>query len=231
MDLSNRFVPEALPVLPEPVTRYFAHALTPGAPLSRRIRLRMHGRIRVGRWLPFRAWQVIDAEQGFRWEATVAGGLIRGYDSLDDGRGITHFTLLGGIPLADAAGPDITRSALGRALAEQAAWLPAALLPRPGVHWGAPDRDHAVVRVDTLDGSTLVALTLGDTGQIREIGLNRWGNPDGGGFAELPFGMRAEAEATFGGVTIPARGRVGWWYGTDRWAEFFRFIIDDLSTG
>ena len=43
-----------------------------------------------------------------------------------------------------------------------------------------------------------------------------------------PFGGEVGAWTTFGGVTIPSRGTVGWWYGTDRWAdgEFFRYEID-----
>lgn len=225
------FTPEGLPALPEPARRYLSHALAPGTPLARRVRLRMHGQIRVGRWLPFRARQVIDADRGFRWQASVAGGLIRGYDQFDAGQGATRFTLLGLIPLVDAGGPDITRSALGRVMAEYAAWLPAALLPGPGVRWDAPDRDHAVVHVASAGASTVLALTLGHDGAVREIGLTRWGNPVGGGFTELPFGMYADAEATFKGVTVPSRGRVGWWYGTDRWpeGEFFRFVVDDLA--
>jgi hypothetical protein len=42
--------------------------------------------------------------------------------------------------------------------------------------------------------------------------------------------MYAEAEATLGGVTVPADGRVGWWYGSDRWPEFLRYTVEDLRS-
>jgi hypothetical protein len=37
--------------------------------------------------------------------------------------------------------------------------------------------------------------------------------------------------ATFDGVTIPSAGRMGSFYGTERWGEgeFFRFQITDLK--
>ena len=36
---------------------------------------------------------------------------------------------------------------------------------------------------------------------------------------------------TFGGLTVPSAGRIGWFYGTDRWSEgeFFRFQLTDLE--
>ena len=36
---------------------------------------------------------------------------------------------------------------------------------------------------------------------------------------------------TFRGLTVPSAGRVGWFYGTDRWSkgEFFRFQLTDLE--
>jgi hypothetical protein len=36
---------------------------------------------------------------------------------------------------------------------------------------------------------------------------------------------------TFGGLTVPSAGRIGWFYGTDRWreGEFFRFRLTALE--
>lgn len=44
-------------------------------------------------------------------------------------------------------------------------------------------------------------------------------------------GALFEEERTFDGITIPSRGRVGWWLGIERWpeGELFRFEIDDAS--
>ena len=49
-----RFSAAELEGLPEPVQRHLAQAITPGTPLAASARLRMRGRIKVGRWLPFR---------------------------------------------------------------------------------------------------------------------------------------------------------------------------------
>jgi hypothetical protein len=57
--------------------------------------------------------------------------------------------------------------------------------------------------------------------------VNRWGNPGGAPFGRYPFGVRVEAESTFGGITIPSVLRAGWWWGTERQeeGEFFRAEI------
>jgi Family of unknown function (DUF6920) len=65
------------------------------------------------------------------------------------------------------------------------------------------------------------------SGRLAEIRVERWGNPGGAPFGRYPFGVRVEAEATFGGITIPSVFRAGWWWGTDRQreGEFFRAEI------
>ena len=59
--------------LPEPVRRHLAGAIAPGTPLVRMARFTMRGSIRLGRWLPFRAEQVLNPHEGFVWLARVAG--------------------------------------------------------------------------------------------------------------------------------------------------------------
>ncbi len=62
-----------------------------------------------------------------------------------------RWKLLGLLPLVHADGPEVTRSAVGRAAAE-AVWVPTALLPRFGVDWSAADPGHitARYRIDTV---------------------------------------------------------------------------------
>ena len=62
--------------------------------------------------------------------------------------------------------------------------------------------------------------------------LLRWGDPDGTGtWGWHPFGGEISGHRTFGGLTIPSAGRLGWHAGTDRWAagEFFRYEITALD--
>jgi hypothetical protein len=107
-------------------------------------------------------------------------------------------------------------------------WLPSALC-RPDVSWATIDADRARARLAVQGHTIEVDLTVDDAGRLETATLQRWGNPGGGPFREEPFGAMAEAERTFDGYTIPARLRVGWYYGTPRFeteGEFFRVTID-----
>ena len=135
----ERFGPAELDGLPEPVRRHLTQAIAPGTPLHTSARLRMRGSIKVGRWLPFRARQVLSPQRGFVWTARAAG-LIAGGDRYLDGAGAMRWKLAGLVTVAAGEGADISRSAAGRAGAE-GIWLPTALLPRFGVRWSAPAGD------------------------------------------------------------------------------------------
>lgn len=86
--------------LPEPVRRYLRASIAPGTPLATSARLRMRGRIKVGRWLPFHARQVLAPGSGFEWTAR-AGGVLSGFDRYADGRGEMRWKLFGWRALDD----------------------------------------------------------------------------------------------------------------------------------
>ena len=136
----GRFSSAELEGLPGPVQRHLAQAIAPGTPLATSGRLRMRGRIKVGRWLPFRARQILNPHRGFVWTARAAG-VITGSDRYLDGVGGMTWKLAGLVTVAHAEGQDVSRSAAGRAGAE-AVWLPTALLPRFGVRWSAVADDQ-----------------------------------------------------------------------------------------
>lgn len=104
-----------LATLPEPAQQYLEHAIAPGTPLTSAVRLRIHGEIKLRRWLPFAAEQVIRSDRGMIWNATVRmrGVPIVGFDRLLDGEGAMQWKLLGIVPIMAASGPDISRSAAG----------------------------------------------------------------------------------------------------------------------
>jgi len=215
--------------LPEPVQRYFAHAIAPGTPLASAVRLRMHGAIKLRRWRPFKAEQVIVRDRGMIWRAKVKLGAmtIRGFDCFVDGAGAMRWKLGGVIPIIRASGPDITRSTADRFAAETI-WLPS-MLCRSEVKWNGDDSSVAHAHFSVHGSAEDLALTLSQ-GSLQSVALPRWGNPDGGRFREVSFGAVVEQEATFNGYTIPARIRVGWYFGTDRFDTEGRFIhatIDD----
>lgn len=216
--------------LPDPVQAYLRSSIAPGTPLAQTARIRMRGRIKVGRWAPFRARQVLAPHHGFLWMARVAW-LVSGSDHYVLGRGAMDWKLAGLISVAHGEGPDISRSAAGRAGAE-AVWLPTALLPRFGVEWSADDATKVSARY-RIDGHPVqIHLRLTDRGRISSAVLRRWGDPDDTGTSGYhAFGVDYTDYGSFGGLTIPVAGRAGWHHGSDRWeqGEFFRYRITDLT--
>jgi hypothetical protein len=218
---------------PEPARRYLGHAIGPRTQLASAVRLRMHGEIKLGRWLPFTAEQVIHAERGFIWSATVrlfGIAIFRGFDRLVDGEGMMRWKLLGIIPVVTGAGRDITRSATGRLEAESL-WLPSVLARRDRL-WAARDSRHADVTLRGRPDYPPIEFDIDPAGRLEAVKMQRWGNPGGGAFRLVDFGGVMEAEGTFSGYTIPTRVRVGWHFGSPRFesdGEFFRATIDEAT--
>lgn len=224
------FTPALVDDLPSPVQRYFLRAIRPGTPLAKTVEVEMTGELRLAPdkpWLPFRARQIIAAERGFIWEAAADAGAtsIRGADSYFNGRGKTSFSLWGILPVINASGADIDRSAAGRFVLEHC-FLPSALLPSDVVRWEALDGKTAQATV--VDDSTEYVLTLlvdGD-GSLLLASMPRWGDSGSPGeYGMIPFGCEITGESTFDGYTIPTAFKAGWWYGTDNYFEFFRAQI------
>jgi hypothetical protein len=227
----GRFSSAELDGLPEPVRRHLSQAIAPGTPLATAARLRMRGRIKVGRWLPFRARQVLNPHLGFVWAARAAG-VITGSDRYVDGVGGMDWKLAGLVTVARGQGHDVSRSAAGRAGAE-AAWLPTTLLPRFGVRWSASGTHQVTARYQVGETPLEVTYQLDADGRICWLVFDRWGDPENRGtFAWHAFGGEITGYRTFQGLTIPSAGRLGWFYGSDRWpaGEFFRYQITDLHS-
>ena len=154
------FSPGELDGLPEPVLRYLNAAVAPGTPLARTARIRMHGTIRIGRWLPFRAHEVISPHTGFVWSAR-AGAVITGSDRYVDGVGLADWRLAGLVPVMHAEGRDVTLSAAGRSGGE-AVWVPTTLLPRFGVSWTA-ESDRCITAGFAVGDAPIALSTCGST--------------------------------------------------------------------
>jgi hypothetical protein len=227
------FSPELVRRLPEPAQRYFLHAIAPGAPLAEAVRLRMHGHIRLnGTYYPFEGTQVSVWHSGFRWDAHVKlrGLPVTGFDRLRDGAAEMRWKLLGVIPMVQAGGPDVTRSALGRMMAE-AVWLPAVLL-RSDVEFREASAQSASATLRLGGESASLRLDIDASGALRSLQLERWGSLSGEPARYHAFGGYVDAERSFGGVTIPTKLRIGWHFGSERFerdGEFFRVEIDEAE--
>ena len=149
--MEQRFAPELLDGLDEPVRRYLQHALAAGTRLSRGVRLEMRGRIKVGVWLGFGSVWEGDG-RSLSWRANAGPGplrLLRVHDQFAAGRGFmdirlrTPFRPLPALKLLHAANDDVARSGACRAALE-ALWAPMSLLPDRGVRWRAESDDRVV---------------------------------------------------------------------------------------
>jgi hypothetical protein len=226
------FDPAELRHLPEPARRWLQHALVPGTPLYQAVALRMHGHIRIGRWLPFQAIQLHAPPNGYLWAAKAGFGPIgiRGYDSYADGTGRMRWRLFGLLPLIDSVGPDIDRSAAGR-VALDAFTLPTSWL-RPGVSWQSGGGEGAALAHWQVGNWALeVRLSVGPDGALRTLAMPRWAAPRGEPWGEYSCGGTLAGERSFTGVRIPTELRAGYFFRTPRWpeGEFFRATVTDAA--
>lgn len=221
-----------LTALPPAARRWLARAIAPGSEPIRLAELSMHGSIRIGRWRPFRARQVIDPAHGYVWTATAGRPpmVVRGFDRYADGDGEMRWRLFGLIPIMSATGPDVSRSAAGRFAGEIVLCPTAALAPN--VEWrpGADD-DHAVADVRLGDRIHTLTIEVGGEGSLRRVELPRWGSPDGGPCRLNTFGVTFAGEIASGGYAIPATMRAGWRLGEGgpEFGESFRATIDAVA--
>jgi hypothetical protein len=222
------FEPSLVADLPEPARRWLTHAIAPGTPLAQSVLLEMHGHIRIGCWLPFRAVQLHSPPNGYVWAARATFGPIPiiGYDRYADGDAEMHWRLFGRLPVVNASGPDLDRAAAGRA-AIDALFVPTACLG-PDVTWSEGSTSNSAIAEWRIGGHVLrPELTVAADGSLRSVTLPRWTQPKGEEWGDYPFGGLVEDEMDFDGIRIPTRVQVGYFFGTDRWAkgEFFRARI------
>lgn len=227
----NSFTEDMVSELPVPVQRYFLHAIALGTPLANSVKLKMTGSLRTGKdkpWLPIQAKQIISALKGFVWKATSSNRFLKlmGADYYAGGSGRTQFCLWGIIPVVNARGRDIDRSAIGRFVGESI-WLPSALLPQRGVSWLAID-NNTIQAAANVDGEAIIlTLFINPDGKVLKIYLPRWGNyTDDGSYKYITFGVKCEEECTIAGFTIPCQISAGWWFDTEKYFNFFRVKID-----
>jgi hypothetical protein len=227
------FDPTMVAQLPEPARRYLRHAIRPGAVLARSVVLQMRGRIALtfgADKTPLRARQLL-AAQGLIWQASVGAGArrISGHDLFADGEGSMRWFMWGIVPIVQASGPDLSRSAAGRVALEVALWLPSALLPQAGARWEAVEGGRARVHL-SVDGERLApVLTIADDGRLTRIEMQRW-DTDGlsGTPAYVPWvGDSLGEETTFDGYTIATHVRATAKAGTPQANEFFEAVVTD----
>lgn len=231
MDPGSRFDPGRLAGLDEPVRRYFAHAIGPGAELAHAYRVEMKGAIKADVWLPYRADEELDG-RSFRWRARVGLGpltILRIDDRYARGVGRTEGLLFGRRPLFAHAGEDTARSAASRTALESVAFAPPAVLPECGVAWRAEDERTIVGRFDLPPEQPEVQIEIDGQGAVQSVSAARWGPGDGDEYGYIPCGAEVHGERRFGDLRVPAKLAVSWRFGTARQAPFFRAEVLDVT--
>jgi hypothetical protein len=225
-----RFDPEALTAVTPLARRYLRWAIAPDTALAAAVRLQMHGTLKLGdKWHRFTGEEVIRWPRGMIWRATtwMQGLPILGADCLVDGEGEMRWKLLGLLPVMQASGENVARSAAGRIQGE-VVWLPSVLC-QPDVTWTDVNASQVQADFTAFGEPAHLTLTLDTQGALQRVAIQRWGNPEGGDYHYNTFGVIAEASGTFEGYTIPTQIRAGWFFGSDhfeREGEFFRCTID-----
>ncbi|NJO57607.1 MAG: hypothetical protein HC836_04235 [Richelia sp. RM2_1_2] len=228
------FTTKMVAELPQPVQCYFLHAIQPGTPLANSVKLKMNGSFRLSPdkpWLPMQAEQIISALKGFVWNAKIGSGLMKfiGSDYCFNNFGRMRFSIWGIIPVVNAQNQDITRSAIGRFVGESF-WLPSALLPQNGVIWQAIDANTIEANMKVDGESVILTFVIDSNGKLLTMSLPRWGDKtEDGSHTYIPFGGEVLEEITFQGFTIPSQINAGWWFGTDKYFNFFRATIEQAE--
>jgi hypothetical protein len=224
------FQPEMLTNLPETARRYLEQAITPGTTLATAVRLWMHGEIKLGeKWHPFKGEEVICWDRGMIWRATtwMQGLPIWGADRIVDGASDMQWKILGLFPVMQASGPDIAHSAAGRVQGESV-WLPSVLCD-PKIAWTELGQSEVQANFIALGEPAKLTLKVSEQGLLEHVKVDRWGNPDGGAYHYVDFGVIVEESSGFDGYIIPTCIRAGWFFGSDRFeseGEFFHCTID-----
>ncbi|MGE5620596.1 MAG: DUF6544 family protein [Sphingomonadaceae bacterium] len=225
------FSEEMVSDLPDAARRYFLHAIRPGAPLATRVEFGYTGEIKPGEqmpWMSLDAHQILVKQRGFVWKARTWKGplVVTGRDHYFDGEGRMKIALFGLVPVVNASGPDLSRSAMGRLLME-GALLPTAFLPGPNVRIEGIDESRFTAHMKLQGETTTVNFTVDPEGRLTEMYIARWGDmtPDRS-FQFIPYGIHVDEEATFEDYTIPSKIRVGWWYGTERYEDVVRMTMN-----
>ncbi len=213
---------------PDPVAKFFRYHLPDGIPDHTFAKIRMKGIIKLVNWANFRSTLYPQPFKGFLWQAKVKMGIlpIEGYDYFLKDQGAMKWTTFGVIPVMKAEGEDVSRSAEGRARME--ALFAPHLLIHQAIRWEVISENEITATWKIQREEQPVHLIIGNDGSLKEVYIQRWGNPGGvKEFGYHTFGVKVEAEMKYKGTVIPAKGNAGWWFGSDQYkdGEFFRFEV------
>ncbi|HEY2533003.1 MAG TPA: DUF6544 family protein [Xanthobacteraceae bacterium] len=202
--------------LPVPaIIRSFARRAVCENPVPNTVRLSQRGEMRMNpraRWRPFTAEQVISIHKpGFAWLARIEAAPLVSTHILDcyvEGEGLLEARLFGSLPLARAAGAQVTKGELMRYLAELA-WAPHAMLRNPQLSWREIDTTTVEVSADSQAGPAPVRLIF-ENGDITRIEADDRPRVIGRRLVPTRWQGRCCDYREMNGCRIPTRAVVSW---------------------
>ena len=231
------FSPKMAKDLPPAAKRYLLHAILPGTPLAKRVKMKMSGTLRredAQVWIPFEAEEILAGGDGLVWKAKLKTGedsWLDGAEYYFRGKGQISFFRHRFIPSVLESSLVVDRSMAGRVLIESI-WLPPAFLPQRAARWENMDKSRAKVTLSIDDLSSTMIVTVEDDGGLREVVIPRYHQGEERKIEKAgwrPFGIKVEEEKTFEGYRIPTKISAGWWYGTGRYTEVLRAEVKEAT--
>lgn len=233
---AERFNPQELQGLPEPVACHLRQVLPEGTPIIRAVDVVHRGRFNLSQtgeqWKPFTSRQhVVTHPPGFVWDGRVsmAPGLdVHVHDAYVGGEGILEPAILGLFSLVKLRDRgEVARGELMRFMAE-AAWYPTALLPSQGMQWEPIDASSA--RATLVDGEIRLSMTFhfGADGLLDTIRTESRGRTVGDQVIPTPWEGRMSNYQRRDGLLIPLDGEVAWLTPEGR-LPYWRGTIIELS--
>ncbi|MDQ2092388.1 DUF6544 family protein [Marimonas arenosa] len=203
--------------LPAAVRAFARRGLSGQAPLAGRIRLEQAAEMELqpgGGWQAITARQTIGvSETGFVWEAWQSKGpllLVRVIDAFTAGHGRLQVRLLGSVPVARAAGPEVDRGEAMRYLAELP-WAPDAILLNRDLRWRVLESGEIEVLLKIGPSDAVVRFELDASGDLAVMRAEaRYAGEVGGAALYKDWEGRFTDYGEIGGRRIPRRGEVGY---------------------
>jgi hypothetical protein len=221
--------------LPPPVQRYLRAAGVVGRPRVGNFRVRMHGRIRngrEGRWMSFASdqYNVVDPPARlFYLNASMFSIPVQGYHRYAGSSASMRVKAAALLPVATAAGTEMTRSETVTMFNDMCLMAPATLIDR-AIRWEAVDAYTARARFTHADHTIDAELSFNEAGELTNFVSDdrSQASIDGKTMRPLRWSTPISGYRMHGGVRLPAGGE-GRWHEPDAAYAYIELTIDEVQ--
>lgn len=202
--------------LPPQVRAFAERAVADNPEIPETIQLEQRAEIRMdakSAWMPVAARHIASIRTpGFVWQGTAPMAPlinVKAYDAYVGGEGRLVVRMLGAIPVAAAAGPDVSRGEAMRYLAELP-WMPYAILADGALSWRVIDAKTVEVSTDTVGGVAAVSLIFDDQGDIVAAEADDRPRDTNGTLVPTRWRGTFSDYGVLNGIRLPRRAEVSW---------------------